>query len=83
MALTNNLKTIQSINIWIIHCDDADENKAFEQEGLDIKFEHIIPDMPQQNGRVEHEFAILYNRVHDMLNGVNLFSDKQSMGWGG
>ena len=41
---------------------------------MHVKFEYTLPSMSQQNGRVEHKYAVLYNRVHSMLNGVELSS---------
>ena len=34
-----------------------------------IKFEYETPGMPQEHGRVQCKFALLYNKECDMLNG--------------
>ena len=55
-----------------LHCDNAGKNQAFEktckQNGLGIDFEYTAPGTPQQNGWVEHKVAMLFKRVHAMLN---------------
>ena len=40
------------------------------QAGRDgYKVKYTAPGIPQQNGRIEQTFAMLYNRVQTMLNG--------------
>ena len=62
-----------SCKVKYIHCDEAGENisleKACKHEGLGVFFEYTTPVTPQQNGRVEQNFAILYSRVKAILSG--------------
>jgi hypothetical protein len=70
-------KEIQ-IEIKIIRCDNAAENKKLQENVMNdeslnyIKFEFTAPYTPQQNGVVERKFATLYGRVRAMLNGARL-----------
>jgi hypothetical protein len=67
-----------------IRCDDAGENKAFENlciiEQLGIHFEYTGPGTPQYNGRVERKFATLYGRVRAMLNAAKVTKVRRSVG---
>ena len=85
LALINNLKTKYNLQIQCLHCDNAGENQAFDQtcdqEGLGIDFEYTAPGTPQQNGRVKHKFASLFNRVHAMLNGGKFTAHLQNGLW--
>ena len=53
----NELKSKYCIKIKYIHCDNAGENKALQQQlkkaGLKIQFKFTAPDTRQQNGIVE------------------------------
>jgi transposase InsO family protein len=70
------LKTKHNKTVKYIRCDNAGENKATDtacaKEGLGIQFEYTAPGTPQQNGRVERKFTILYGRVQSMMNHANL-----------
>ena len=37
---------------------------ACKQEGMEIKFEFIVPGNPQQNGYVEQNFTTLFTRAY-------------------
>ena len=55
------LKARQKIQVKIIRCDNAGENKVLERESdkidLGIIFEYTAPGTPQQNGVVERAFV--------------------------
>ena len=55
------LNARHEIQVKIIRCDNAGENKVLETESdkndLGIIFEHTAPGTPQQNGVVERAFA--------------------------
>ena len=65
MVLIKDLNFTQSIHVRYINCNISYENKAFnktcEQETMGKKFEQTVPDIPQQNGRLENTFVVLYN----------------------
>ena len=67
---------IYHVNVRYIHCNNAEENEDFEwlwkQEAMGVKFNYTVLGTPQQNGRMEREFAILFNWVHDTLNNRKL-----------
>ena len=55
------LKTRHKIQVKIIRCDNAGENKVLERESdkidLGIIFEYTSPGTPQQNGMAERAFV--------------------------
>ena len=65
-----------NINVKIICCDNAGENKALEENcannSEEIKFEFTSPSTPQQNGMVEQIFSKLYSWVRTMMNHAGL-----------
>ena len=67
---------LQGHPVRTIRCDNSGENRALQQvlnrTPQYIKFEFTAPSTPQQNGRVERKFAILYNYMRSMLNTANL-----------
>ena len=67
MALMKDLWVKQGIYMKYICCDNAGKNNTFhklcKEEEIGIKLIYTMLGMPQQNGRVEHKFATLYNRV--------------------
>ena len=71
MVLLTDLK-IASIDVKIICCDNAGENKAFYEDcrskGINIRFEFSGPRNPQRNGKVERKFQTFYSRVRGTLN---------------
>ena len=68
----DELKSKYCINVKYIHCDNSGENKALQQQlkkdGLKIQFKFTAPDMPQQNGIVEHAFPTLMGCTRAMMN---------------
>ena len=46
-----------------------------------ITFEYILPNTPQQNGKVERKFATLYGRVKSMFNAAILDGDLRNGLW--
>ncbi len=71
--------------IKYIRLDNSGENVAFQKQCdrlfLNIKFEFTSPDTPQQNGRVERKFAILYTYMRSLLNAANLTRDLKNLLW--
>jgi hypothetical protein len=59
-----------------IRCDNSGENQKtqifLKQNKENLQFEFTAPSTPQQNGRVERKFAILYNYMRSMLNKAQL-----------
>ena len=57
-----------------MRCDNAGENIKTEEEcfrqGFGITFKYTLPNIPQQNGRVEKKFVTLYGRVRIMMNAA-------------
>ncbi|KAG7357827.1 reverse transcriptase RNA-dependent DNA polymerase [Nitzschia inconspicua] len=78
------LKT-KGITVKSIRCDNAGENKAFEQqcklEGLLVNFEYTAPGTPQQNGVAERKFATLFGKVRAMNTAAGLQGDIRSKLW--
>ena len=66
------LKAGHDIQVKIIICDNAGENKVMEQESdkseLGISFEYTDSGPPQQNGGVERELATVMGRARAMMN---------------
>ena len=60
------LKARHKIQVMIIRCDNAGENKVLERESdkneLGIIFEYTAPGTPQQNGVVERAFVTVMGR---------------------
>ena len=67
ISLTKDLKPMYGANVKYAKCYNAGENKdserACKQEWMSIQFEYTMSGTPQQNDRVEREFATLLNRV--------------------
>jgi hypothetical protein len=74
--MIKHLKQTENIEVKVLRCDNAGENKATETmciaEGLGIKYEYTAPDTPQHTGRVESKLATLYGRMRSMMNAANL-----------
>ena len=55
-----------------IRCDNAGKNikteERFVKDKRGITFEYTARNTPQQNGKVERTFAMLFGRVRAMLN---------------
>jgi hypothetical protein len=71
--------------VHAICCDNSGENnflkKTIQQQGLHIKFEFTAPGTPQQNGRVERKFSILYEYMCSMLNQAQLPDELRKSLW--
>ena len=79
------LKKRTGVDIKIIRCDNAGENKelqkAIDQDSeLNIDFEYTAPYTPQQN-KVERKFATFHGRVRAVLNGAELPSRIRTKLW--
>ena len=76
VPFVKKLKAEFNIDVRIIRCDNAGENKSFEEaskrEGLNIKFEYTAVNTPQQNGRVERKLQTLYGRLRATLLGCGI-----------
>jgi transposase InsO family protein len=59
--------------MWV---DNSGENKSFHQlilkSEFKIKFEFTAPGTPQQDGKVEREFATLFRKTRSMLNAARI-----------
>ena len=79
------LDSKHNYKVKYICCDNSGENISFKkvckQEGLRVTFECTAPKTPQQNGRVEREFATLYCQVRAMLNGGKFDSSMRNQLW--
>jgi transposase InsO family protein len=58
-----------------IRLDNSGENQRLRnlttESNLNIQFEFTAPSTPQQNGRVERKFSILYGYMRSILNQAN------------
>ena len=76
VPFVKKLKAEFNIDMKIIRCDSAWENKLFEEaskrEGLNIKFEDTVVNTPQQNGRVERKLQALYGRLRATFLGCGI-----------
>ena len=63
------LKARHKIQVKIIRCDNAGQNKVLERKSdkneLGIIFEYTAPGTPQQNGVVERAFVTVMGRIHN------------------
>jgi transposase InsO family protein len=77
-VLHNFISQMRNIQhpVQIIRCDNSGENQRLatdlKSSGSAIKFEFTAPATPQQNGRVEQKFAILYRYMRSFLNQAKL-----------
>ena len=66
------LKARHKIQVKIIRCDNAGENKVLERESdkndFGIIFEYTAPGTPQQNGVVERACVTVMGRARAMMN---------------
>ena len=66
------LKARNKIQVKIMRCDNAGENKVLERESdkkeLGIIFEYTAPGTPQQNGVVERAFVTVMGRTRAIVN---------------
>jgi len=67
---------IVSIDVKIIYCDDAGENKVFYEEcrskRIIIRYEFSGTRTPERNGKVERKLQTFYGRIRTMLNFAGL-----------
>ena len=82
---TKALKARHEIQVKIIRCDNAGENKFLERESdkneLGIIFEYTAPGTPQQNGVVERAFVIVMGRARAMMNHAGFTMAKRQQLW--
>ena len=79
------LKARHKIQVKIIRCDNAGENKVLERESdkneLGIIFEYTAPGTPQQNGVVERAFVTVMGRARAMMNHAGFKMAKRQQLW--
>ena len=74
------------MQVKIIRCDNAGENKVLERESdkneLGIIFEYTAPGTPpQQNGVVERAFVTVMGRARAMMNHAGFTMTKRQQLW--
>ena len=78
------LKSRHEIQVKIIRCDNAGENKVLERESdkneLGI-FEYTAPGPPEQNGVVEKAFVTVMGRARAMMNHAGFTMAKRQQLW--
>ena len=83
--LIKRLKDQHGIEIKIIRCDNAGENKKMDdaciEQRMGIKFEYTAVGTPQQNGRVERKFATLYGRIRSMMIDAGMKENLRQKLW--
>jgi len=83
ISLIKDLWDTHKIVVKKICCDNSGENIAFQTEakkvGLGLNFKFTAQQTPQQNGRVEHKFAMLFGRVWSMLNSAGLTGKQENI----
>ena len=81
----NALKVKHEIQVKIIRCDNARENKVLERESdkkeLGIIFEYTAPGTPQQNAVVEKAFVTVMGRSRAMMNHAGFTMAKRQQLW--
>ena len=79
------LKARHEIQVKIIRCDNAGENKVLERESdkneLRTIFEYTIPGTPQQNGVVERAFVTVMERARARMNHAGFTMAKRQQLW--
>ena len=79
------MKARHDIQVKIIRCDNAGDNKVLEREKdkneLGIIFEYTAPGTPQQNGVVERAFVIVMGRARAMMNYAGFTMAKRQQLW--
>ena len=79
------LKVRHKIQVTIIRCDNAGENKVLERESdkneLGIIFEYTAPGTPQRNGVVERAFVTVMGRARAMMNHAGFTMAKRQQLW--
>jgi hypothetical protein len=74
------------IKIKCFRCENACENKSFQSLLKKkwkhyIKFKYTAPNTPQQNGKIEHKFATLYEKIRSVLNAAGFQAILRSRLW--
>ena len=79
------LKDKYKIQVNVIHCDNARENKKLEEkcnmEGLGIIFECTATGTTQQNAYAERAFPIILGQVRAMMNFAGFTMEKHKLLW--
>ena len=79
------LKVRQKIQVKIIRCDNAGENRVLERVSdkneSGIIFEYTAPGTPQQNGVVERAFVTGSGRARAMMNHAGFTMAKRQQLW--
>ena len=79
------LKARHKIQVKIIRCDNAGENKVVERESdkneLAILLEYTGPGAPQQNGVVERAYVAVMGRARAMMNHAGITMAKRQQLW--
>ena len=79
------LKARHKIQVKIIRCDNAGENKFQERESdkneLGIILEYTAPGTPQQNGMVERAFVTVMGRPRTVMNHAGFTMTKRQQLW--
>ena len=79
------LKARHKIQVKIIRCDNAGENKVLERESdkneLRIIFEYTAQGTPQLNGVVERAFVTVMGRARAMMNHAGFTMAKRQQLW--
>ena len=83
--LIKALKARHKIQVKIIRCDSAGENKVLERESdnneFGIIFEYTAPGTPQQNGVVERVFVTVMGRARALMNHAGFTMAKRQQLW--
>jgi hypothetical protein len=66
-----------------VRLDNSGENRKLRDstQHMNIHYEFTAPNTPQQNGRVERKFAILYEYMRSMLNSAQLPEELRQKLW--
>ncbi len=68
-----------------IRLDNSGENRSLQDQTtklfMDIQYEYTAPGTPQQNGRVERKFAVLYDYMRSFLNTAKLPENLRKLLW--
>ena len=79
------MKARHKIQVMIIRCDNAGENKVLERESdkneLGIIFEYTAPGTQQQNGVLEREFVTVMRSGRAMMNHAEFTTAKRQQLW--
>jgi Reverse transcriptase (RNA-dependent DNA polymerase) len=73
LPFLRQLQQQRDLTVQYLRCDNAPEHIKFQKSlqqttDLKIKFEYTAPDTPQQNGKIERNFATLYGKPRAMMN---------------